>query len=85
MLENTQEFFEELQITINVDLQKLVTHYMEKGADPFTSFNYIHAISEQYITNLKETYGKMAENREEFEKGLNKDIIELADSIENEG
>lgn len=82
MFDNTQEFYEDLQVSINVDLQKLVAHYMEKGADPFATFSYINAISEQYIANLKEQYAKMAKDRRRFDEDFNKELVELAETIE---
>jgi hypothetical protein len=81
MFDNSKEFYEEVQVNLNVDLQKLCSHYLAAGLDPFAFFSLTEAISKQYLKNLKDQYRKMAKNRESFEQDFRKDVESIADEV----
>lgn len=71
---------QELQVWLNVNLQKLASQASDNGYDILTAFNFIHGISEVYIDQIKSEWKKFSENREEYVKST----LDIVEKLEQE-
>ena len=73
----------ELQVKMNVDLQKLITHYCDNTAwDAMSIISMAKLLTDSYYDLIKERWSTYNKNPEDFVAAAKEDLKKLAETVE---